>query len=161
MKARIIFGSTFVVSMLLLWATAETLWTLPIFTAAMIISLLCGRLWKEMIIMQELKVNGVRVRVINDTLTKEEIRAYLDETYSKAKGRKLLSLDIVVDKLNEEVELTSEWESVPFERIRRVTGYLTGRYGKVNNAKKAEIADRTANNIDRDLAEVLAEIEAR
>lgn len=111
--------------------------------------------------MQELKVNGVRVRVINDTLTKEEIRAYLDETYSKAKGRKLLSLDIVVDKPNEEVELTSEWESVPFERIRRITGYLTGRYGKVNNAKKAEIADRTANNIDRDLAEVLAEIEAR
>lgn len=111
--------------------------------------------------MQELKINGVRVRVINDTLTKEEIQTYLDETYLKARGRKLLSLDIVVDKLKDEVELTSEWEAVPFERIRRITGYLVGRLGKANNAKKAEIADRTTHSVDRDLAEVLAEIEAR
>lgn len=31
---------------------------------------------------------------------------------------------------------------VKFERIRRVTGYLTGTLDRFNNAKRAEVADR-------------------
>lgn len=33
-------------------------------------------------------------------------------------------------------------EGVPFERIRRITGYLVGSMDKWNNAKKAEERDR-------------------
>ena len=33
-------------------------------------------------------------------------------------------------------------EGVRFERIRRVTGYLSGDLSRVNNAKRAEVADR-------------------
>lgn len=33
-------------------------------------------------------------------------------------------------------------EGVGFERIRRVTGYLTGSLTRFNNAKKAEVFDR-------------------
>ena len=31
---------------------------------------------------------------------------------------------------------------IPFERIRRITGYLTGTTNTWNNAKKAELKDR-------------------
>lgn len=33
-------------------------------------------------------------------------------------------------------------QDVPFERIRRITGYLVGAMDKWNNAKKAEERDR-------------------
>ena len=33
-------------------------------------------------------------------------------------------------------------EGVPFERIRRITGYLVGTLDRWNNAKKAEEKDR-------------------
>ena len=32
--------------------------------------------------------------------------------------------------------------SVPFERIRRITGYLVGTVDRFNNAKAAEVRDR-------------------
>ena len=33
-------------------------------------------------------------------------------------------------------------EGVPFQRIRRITGYLTGTLDRWNNAKRAEAKDR-------------------
>ena len=35
---------------------------------------------------------------------------------------------------------------VPFERIRRITGYLTGSLSKWNDAKKAEEHDRVKHS---------------
>lgn len=46
-------------------------------------------------------------------------------------------------------ELTKEQlgEGVPFERIRRITGYISGDYvSRFNNAKKAEVEDRLSHN---------------
>lgn len=36
-------------------------------------------------------------------------------------------------------------KDVPFERIRRITGYLVGTMEKWNNAKKAEEHDRVVH----------------
>lgn len=33
-------------------------------------------------------------------------------------------------------------EGVPFDRIRRITGYLVGTVERFNNAKRAEVRDR-------------------
>ena len=41
----------------------------------------------------------------------------------------------------------SEHEDAPFERIRRITGYLVGTLDRFNNAKKAEESDRVKHNI--------------
>ena len=38
-------------------------------------------------------------------------------------------------------------EGVKFERIRRITGYLTGVLDRWNNAKRAEEKDREKHNI--------------
>ena len=38
-------------------------------------------------------------------------------------------------------------KEVPFERIRRITGYLVGTMDKWNNAKKAEEHDRVKHGL--------------
>ena len=35
----------------------------------------------------------------------------------------------------------------PFERIRRITGYLVGTLDRFNNAKKAEVEDRVKHSL--------------
>ena len=45
----------------------------------------------------------------------------------------------------EEGELHLDWKMIArtrFERIRRITGYLTGTVDRWNNGKKAELHDR-------------------
>ena len=40
-------------------------------------------------------------------------------------------------------------QGVPFERIRRITGYLVGRLERFNDAKKKEVADRVVHEFRR------------
>lgn len=42
-------------------------------------------------------------------------------------------------------------KGVPFERIRRITGYLVGTMEKWNDAKKAEERDRVKHNLNTKL----------
>ena len=41
-----------------------------------------------------------------------------------------------------------EFEHVPFERIRRITGYLVGTMEQWNNAKSAEEHDRVKHEVN-------------
>lgn len=45
----------------------------------------------------------------------------------------------------------TETDSQPFERIRRITGYLVGTLDKWNDAKKAEERDRVKHTVTQDL----------
>ena len=45
------------------------------------------------------------------------------------------------------VNLSYTLEPVPFERIRRITGYLVGTTDRWNDAKKAEEKDRVKHSI--------------
>lgn len=40
-------------------------------------------------------------------------------------------------------------EGVPFQRIRRITGYLVGTLDRFNNAKRAEEHDRVKHGLGR------------
>lgn len=40
-------------------------------------------------------------------------------------------------------------KGVPFERIRRITGYLVGTMEKWNDAKKAEERDRVKHSLSK------------
>ena len=77
---------------------------------------------------------------ITGNCPEKEAQAYVDYL-EKKHGRKLVSLDINID--GEYADLNYEFEHVPFERIRRITGYLVGDMSKWNNAKAAEERDRT------------------
>lgn len=54
-----------------------------------------------------------------------------------------------------DVELDGDWANiwyteapVPFERIRRITGYLVGDMGRFNDAKLAEVNDRVKHSVE-------------
>lgn len=40
-------------------------------------------------------------------------------------------------------------KGVPFERVRRITGYLVGTMEKWNDAKKAEERDRVKHSLNK------------
>lgn len=78
----------------------------------------------------------------SDNLTVGEVKAifaHANEQYPNAVG----TVDIETD--GEYVELIyhlKERADVPFQRIRRITGYLVGDLSRFNNAKRAEVGDR-------------------
>ena len=47
----------------------------------------------------------------------------------------------------EYVELAYHYQNQPFDRIRRITGYLVGTLDRFNNAKRAEERDRVKHGI--------------
>lgn len=67
---------------------------------------------------------------------------YLEEKY----GRKLESLEIQLD--GDYADLHYTFAHVPFERIRRITGYLVGTMDNWNDAKTAEEGDRVKHNLE-------------
>lgn len=84
-------------------------------------------------------------------VSQEEYKRYwndLEELYN----RKLKSLVVLVDPEDPEY-ITLDWkfEPRPFERIRRITGYLTGNTTTWNPAKQAELEDRKTHGTSQDL----------
>jgi len=79
------------------------------------------------------------VTVRNGTLDQTEIQAYLDRAKEKF-GREPFGMDITVD--GDFVELSYDFGSQPFHRIRRITGYLVGTLDRFNNAKRSEEKER-------------------
>jgi hypothetical protein len=54
-------------------------------------------------------------------------------------------------ELEEEFEsFTFEFTNIPFERIRRITGYLVGTLDRFNNGKKEEEKARVKHNVQQD-----------
>lgn len=84
------------------------------------------------------------INVIGDPIGQEELLAYQDRAQEKY-GDTLKELDIKVD--GDEVELTYKLEGQPFERVRRITGYLVGTLDRWNNAKQAEERDRVKHDV--------------
>lgn len=87
---------------------------------------------------------SIKITVKGEQISEKEQQAYVDYLQKKH-NRKLKTLDIELD--GEFVNLTYEWEPVPFERIRRITGYLVGTMDHWNDAKTAEEADRVKHGV--------------
>ncbi len=75
----------------------------------------------------------------------KEAQAYVDYLQTKY-NRKLESLDVQID--GDYADLKYRFEQVPFERIRRITGYLVGTMDNWNDAKRAEEKDRVKHSVD-------------
>ena len=43
-------------------------------------------------------------------------------------------------------------KDVPFDRIRRITGYLVGSLDRFNTAKRSEVSDRVKHNVGEEVA---------
>ena len=85
------------------------------------------------------------VTIKNGTLDQSEINAYITRATQKY-GIEPIHIDITV--CGDEVELEYDLGSRPFQRIRRITGYLVGTMDRFNNAKRAEEQDRVKHGIN-------------
>ena len=92
----------------------------------------------------------MNVQILNGVLKQEEIDAYVKTAKDKY-GDKLVGLKVNVEN-DDEVTLTYILKNdVPFERIRRITGYLVGTLDKWNDAKRAEERDSVKHTVNQDL----------
>lgn len=85
------------------------------------------------------------VNVTGGELSTQEINAYIKRAEEQNHSQKLTAIDINVD--GEYVDLKYTFEPLPFNRIRRVTGYLVGTLDRWNDAKRAEESERVKHNI--------------
>ncbi len=85
------------------------------------------------------------VTVKNGELSQEEILAYVAHVEKENPNRSIEALTIELD--GEYVNLSYTLKPVPFERIRRITGYLVGTMDHWNDAKRAEERDRVKHSL--------------
>lgn len=89
---------------------------------------------------------------IEGILEQKEIDAYVKMAQEKY-GDKVIGIKIEVTD-DEHVNITYTLKNdVPFERIRRITGYLVGTLDKWNDAKRAEERDRVKHTVNQDFGD--------
>ncbi len=84
------------------------------------------------------------VNVKNGELSQKEKDAYI-QWATQRYGVEPVSIDIDLD--GEFANVQTNLGKRPFERIRRITGYLVGTLDRFNNAKAAEERDRVKHTI--------------
>ena len=87
----------------------------------------------------------VNVNVKNGEMSQEEIDAYIRRAHELYPGKTIEAIDLTVD--GEFVDVDYHFADVPFQRIRRITGYLVGTIDRFSNAKRAEVTDRVKHSI--------------
>lgn len=85
-----------------------------------------------------------RVTATNATLTPAEEQAYIAWATEKY-GVEPVSIEIEFD--GEFANVKTNLGRRPFERIRRITGYLVGTLDRFNDGKAAEERDRVKHSI--------------
>ena len=102
-----------------------------------------GKRYQEEIAMTTV-IDNCTVSVQGGELSVEELEHYVArgrEKYAQA----LHGLDVKVD--GDFVDLAYRYSAHPFERIRRITGYLVGTLDRFNDAKRAEERDRVKHEL--------------
>lgn len=84
------------------------------------------------------------ISVKNGSLSPEEQNAYLARA-TEEYGREPLSMTLDLD--GEFVNIDYDFGTQPFDRIRRITGYLVGTLDRFNNGKRSEEHDRVKHGI--------------
>lgn len=107
----------------------------------------------DMVVGERLVVDGANVVAgyANESdmrVTEDEIRAYLKRGALRHPNSAVTGLALLVD--GEDVSIRYELAPVPFDRIRRITGYLVGTMDRWNDAKTAEEADRVKHGVYRE-----------
>lgn len=85
-------------------------------------------------------LENVAVEVEGGEMAEDEIKEYLDYIRNKHNRHSIETLHLKID--GDYVDMRYRLVPEPFERLRRVTGYLTADLKFWNNAKQAEERDR-------------------
>lgn len=87
----------------------------------------------------------INVNVKNGKLSDEEIQAYISRAHDLYPGKAIDAIDISLD--GDYAEVDYHFAAVPFQRIRRITGYLVGTLDRFNDAKRSEVEDRVKHGV--------------
>lgn len=81
-----------------------------------------------------------------DNIPEEIVRAAI-AMMEQEEERKVVEISIRRTENPDEYGITPVFERVPFQRIRRITGYLVGDLGRFNDAKRSEVMDRVKHGM--------------
>lgn len=87
----------------------------------------------------------MKVNVIGGSIPQQEINAYIK--YGREKYSDKIIKEMTVSLDGDYADLKFEFADVPFDRIRRITGYLVGNLDRFNNGKRAEESDRIKHTV--------------
>ncbi len=87
----------------------------------------------------------IDINVTNGTLSQQEINYYVEQAQRKYPEKVITAIDFEVD--GEYVNCAYHFQTEPFQRIRRITGYLVGTLDRFNNAKRSEESDRVKHSL--------------
>jgi hypothetical protein len=85
------------------------------------------------------------VTVNGGEMSQAEIDEYVRRIRKKHPDRILKALTLTIN--GNYVDIEYNYDTVPFERIRRITGYLVGTLDRFNDAKKVEESQRIKHDI--------------
>ena len=92
----------------------------------------------------------MKINVTGGPLSQYEIDTYVAHLKENNPDKYIKTVDFTVD--GEFVDAKFTYGCVPFERIRRITGYLVGTVDRFNNGKRAEVEDRVTHSLAVDCA---------
>ena len=87
----------------------------------------------------------MKVTVNGGTMSQAEIDEYVRRIRKKHPDCIINELTLTIN--GNYVDIRYNYDTVPFERIRRITGYLVGTLDRFNDAKKAEESQRIKHEI--------------
>lgn len=87
----------------------------------------------------------MKVTVNGGAMSQAEIDEYVRRIRKKHPDRIINELTLTIN--GKYVDIRYDYDTVPFERIRRITGYLVGTLDRFNDAKKAEESQRIKHEI--------------
>lgn len=87
----------------------------------------------------------MKINVIGEPVSQEEIDAYIEYGEKKYSSKVIKEMTVRTD--GDFVDLKFEFADIPFDRVRRITGYLVGTLDRFNNGKRAEEHDRVKHSV--------------
>ncbi|WP_443713696.1 anaerobic ribonucleoside-triphosphate reductase [Ruminococcus sp.] len=87
----------------------------------------------------------VNVNVTGGEMSQAEINSYIDRAQKLYPEKTIEAIDLKID--GDFVDVDYHFADVPFQRIRRITGYLVGTLDRFNDAKRAEVRDRVKHSL--------------
>ena len=88
----------------------------------------------------------MKINASGENISQEEINEYVKYVEEKYPDKKIATLDLNVNGDYVDLNYTL-LNDVPFERIRRITGYLVGTLDRFNDGKRAEEKDRVKHDV--------------
>lgn len=90
----------------------------------------------------------MEIKIVGEKISNDEVEAYKNYIREKIGENAFKSVKEITIKVDGDfVDLEWRFYDIPFDRIRRITGYLVGTLDRFNDGKRAEVEDRVNHDV--------------